>query len=150
MITQEVTDAVQALAVTGDLTPDSVLGAASAPDSPLHPLFDWDDTSAGAKYRLIQARNLIRRIRVEVTVEARTFRVPRYVHTGGTEQGYRELVSVADEQVTARRVVRDEVSRALSALTRASSVAAALGLEGELSEIYDTLAAIRQRIDEAA
>lgn len=40
-------------------TPESVLEKAKDPDSELHGCFEWDDTVAANKYRLIQARQII-------------------------------------------------------------------------------------------
>ena len=44
----------------GALTPVLVVDAARDPEHPLHSRFDWDDTSAGHKYRLAQAGALLR------------------------------------------------------------------------------------------
>ena len=44
----------------GALTPVLIVEAASDPEHPLHSRFDWDDTSAGHKYRLEQAGTLLR------------------------------------------------------------------------------------------
>lgn len=49
-----------ARANSGLLKPETVLEAARPPTSPLHSRFDWDDTEAAEKYRLWQARQLIR------------------------------------------------------------------------------------------
>lgn len=49
----------------GIITPKEVLRRAQSVDSPIHALFDWNDTSAAAKYRLHQARLLIREITIE-------------------------------------------------------------------------------------
>jgi hypothetical protein len=43
----------------GTLRPGTVVEAARDPQSPLHSAFDWEDSSAAAKYRLWQARQLI-------------------------------------------------------------------------------------------
>lgn len=40
-------------------TPESVLAKAEDPNSELHKCFEWDDTVAAKKYRLIQARQVI-------------------------------------------------------------------------------------------
>ena len=47
----------------GKLTPALVLKAATAEDHPLHTRFEWDNETAGHKYRLSQARELIRVVR---------------------------------------------------------------------------------------
>lgn len=47
----------------GKLTPHLVLEVATSPDHPLHNRFEWDDGAAAHKYRLNQARELIRVVR---------------------------------------------------------------------------------------
>lgn len=49
----------------GELVPSEVVDAARDASSPLHPHFEWDDGVAAEKYRLDQARDIIRCIRVE-------------------------------------------------------------------------------------
>lgn len=44
----------------GLLLPQTVVEAARPARSPLHPRFEWDDTEAAEKYRIWQARQLIR------------------------------------------------------------------------------------------
>lgn len=44
----------------GKLTPRVVVEAARDPEHPLHNRFEWDNTVAAEKYRLGQARDLIR------------------------------------------------------------------------------------------
>jgi hypothetical protein len=48
----------------GGLRPADVVRAARKSRSPLHPFFEWDNTAAAEKYRLEQARSLIRCITV--------------------------------------------------------------------------------------
>jgi hypothetical protein len=47
-----------------------VVEAAASPMSPLHPEFEWDDTSAAREHRLLQARNLMNAVQV-------TFETPK-------------------------------------------------------------------------
>lgn len=54
-----------AAANNGELTPSATLVAAIDKKHVLHPYFEWNDTVAAGKYRLDQARNLIRSIHVE-------------------------------------------------------------------------------------
>lgn len=44
----------------GAISPQIVLEAARDETSPLHDYFDWDDASAAERYRLVQARVLLR------------------------------------------------------------------------------------------
>lgn len=48
----------------GELTPMLVVDAARPVDSPLHDRFEWDDHTAGENYRLVQARALIRSVKI--------------------------------------------------------------------------------------
>jgi hypothetical protein len=50
----------------GELKPEAVVRAARPESSPLHASFDWDDSEAAQRWRLHQARQLIR---VVVTYE---------------------------------------------------------------------------------
>ncbi len=43
-----------------ELTPESVVDSARAKHSVLHPIFEWDDTEASRRFRLDQARLLLR------------------------------------------------------------------------------------------
>lgn len=48
----------------GALTPENVVRAAEHPDHPLHNRFEWDNTEAARKWRLHQAANLIRSVKI--------------------------------------------------------------------------------------
>jgi hypothetical protein len=65
----------------GTLTPEQVLKAAAPKSSPLHQHFQWDDTEAARQYRLMQAGQLIRRVRITYAPsEGREFRVRAFVN----------------------------------------------------------------------
>jgi len=49
------------------ISAEQVLQESKDPNHPLHKYFEWDDEIAGNKYRLIQARNLIKSIILEIT-----------------------------------------------------------------------------------
>jgi len=60
----------------GSITAEIVVAEAKKKTSPLHSHFQWDDTKAARQFRLIQAAELIRRIKVEYIVsENHTVRV---------------------------------------------------------------------------
>jgi hypothetical protein len=58
----EIVDELRRLAARkgGELRPIDVVDAARLKRSPLHDQFDWDDTEAAERWRLHQARNLLR------------------------------------------------------------------------------------------
>ncbi len=53
----------------GGVTSQALLNASRAKDAPLHNRFDWNNTSAGEKYRLKQAGKLLREMTIMVNEE---------------------------------------------------------------------------------
>jgi hypothetical protein len=49
------------------------------PAAPTHKFFEWDDARAGELYRRNQARNLVRRVAVEIVVDEQTTRRQRVI-----------------------------------------------------------------------
>lgn len=65
----------------GELTPEDVLRDARNPNSPLHSFFEWDDGAAAERFRLSQARGLIRAVvAVYVSDDKPAIRQRAYVH----------------------------------------------------------------------
>lgn len=72
----------------GTLTGEVVLDEARDPEHPLHHRFEWDDSVAGEKYRLLQATELLRvtyRPNPEKPVELRAYQCVRGESTGRGE-----------------------------------------------------------------
>lgn len=132
----------------GALRPDDVVDDARDPKSPLHDQFEWDDSVAAHKYRISQARTLIKTVTIEVKVEHREVVVPRYVRdpSVGERQGYADVFEIKNEQELARDALRAEVKRVRSLLERTRSIAAVLGLESELGDLMGLL----DRFEQAA
>jgi hypothetical protein len=61
---QVVGERLEELAQNGPVTPHAVVEDATPEDSPLHPLFEWDNEEAANNYRVIQARQVIRSVAV--------------------------------------------------------------------------------------
>jgi hypothetical protein len=53
----------------GKLNPLDIVREASSTRSPLHDWFDWEDNSAGEKWRMHQARLLLNSIKVKITFQ---------------------------------------------------------------------------------
>ena len=85
------------------LKPEAVVAAASDPASPLHEHFTWDDSVAASKWRLEEARQLIRSVECRYDESWLRGPVPAYVslmrdrgnRDGG---GYRETPVVLSNQ----------------------------------------------------
>lgn len=91
----------------GFLHPAKVVEYARDENTALHECFEWDDTEAAEKYRLAQARAVIR---VCVVVEENTSQPVRtYVslRTDRKEGGYRAMVDVVNDEVLKERLLAD-------------------------------------------
>lgn len=121
----------------GEVAPADVLAAAIPEDSPIHGLFLWDDGVAGQRYRLDQARDLIRRVKVNYvpgTKTIRQIRVSEYVHDPllpQGQQGYSRTTLLRTRQGGALAALAAEIARVSAMVERARMIAAHLGLSAE-------------------
>lgn len=107
----------------GRLLPQDVLNAARNPESPIHECFEWNDCLAAESFRLDQARDLIRRVRIEVEHEAVSFKSVRYVRDvrrGAAESGYRNILKVHGR--TAVETLQAEWSSVAALAERAANI----------------------------
>lgn len=111
----------------GKIAPTELVEAARPKESPAHPAFEWDNKKAGEQWRVHQARNLIRVVRVTVEErEERLVHVPRVIVQGAdTREGYYRPISVVVEKP-------DEYQRALDA-----AVAKLNGAQAALDELHN-------------
>lgn len=73
----------------GELTPRLVVDTARNPKHPLHDRFEWDNKAAGEKYRLIQAGELIRKVRLSYKpTEDGEYQSIRAYHSVPTDEGH--------------------------------------------------------------
>lgn len=92
----------------GRLTPVDVLDEARDDAHPLHGRFEWDDAVAGEKYRLVQAHELIRSVKVryvsgDETRDVRGFQAVR------SDDGFRyePVEQVVQDEVLTQLVLRE-------------------------------------------
>lgn len=71
----------------GKLTPALVVEEAAAEDHPLHNRFEWDDAVAGHKYRLTQAKQLIRVVKESYIDRSGAPEDVRFFHAIPREEG---------------------------------------------------------------
>lgn len=145
---KQVEEALRALADVsgGSLTPEAVVESARSPESPMHGLFTWDDAVAGQKWRLEQARELIRSVKVVISTEARAISTVHYVRDpsqAAGAQGYVSVTALRRDPEGARAAVLAEFSRAASALARARGLADALGLAEQVDTLMESVEELR-------
>lgn len=123
----------------GKLAPEDVLAAAKSDSSPIHGCFEWDDATAGTAYRIEQARELIRRVHIELTYKKRDIRVVRYVRDPSKTMetaGYVHILRPKGN--AARRVYEREWEAVIALADRAHRIT--IAKSDELEDGYDLVA----------
>lgn len=132
----------------GTITPDAVVEDARNVASPLHDLFEWDDSKAAHEYRLDQARAIIRTVRVVVNIDNAQVTSVRYVRDPrceSNERGYVSTATLRTQMDIARDAMSAEVSRVLASIARMQDVAIALGLGDEVDDLLRSAQEIQER-----
>ena len=126
----------------GLLRPAAVVDAARDEKSPLHGAFEWDDTEAAQKYRLLQAQSLIRSFKVEIERNGQTHTVPVFVGVSTDRTGdkannpYRMLEQVVKNPDLMAIAVQDALDQ-LEALRKRYA---------HLQELADVWAAVDKHV----
>lgn len=119
----------------GKLTPQATVEAAKNPRNPLHKHFEWDDAKCGIAYRLEQAREIIRLVRIENDDEIEMPRAFLSVASqGGTS--YRQLADIKGSAELQIQIMK-QADRDLEAFQRRYR---------DLVEICDEVQTIRDRL----
>lgn len=84
----------------GQLRPKDVVEAARDPKNVLHKHFEWDDSKAAEAFRLEQAREVVRVVRVEI----------------GNEPPTRAFLSISDKKTSYRAIQEVRASEHLQSL----------------------------------
>lgn len=127
----------------GVLEPRTVWMSARSESHPLHRKFTWNDTKAADKWRDEEARRLIRAVYRRVVCPDNVIRVvPKYQRDPrlpASDPGYVRLDSLRSEKSIALAALLQDLERVASSLRRARSVAAGLGLDGELDGLLHSV-----------
>lgn len=133
-VTKGVKDAIQSILDRyGEVRPSVLVEEARNEKNPAHNAFEWDDEKAGHEFRLMQARQLIRKVEVVYAEQpARLVHVPTVEWQG--EGSYKHPVIIVDRP--------DEFARALAE--------AQVKLEAALEAVEDLrMAAVKRGVMEA-
>jgi hypothetical protein len=111
----------------GRLNPDNVIEAAKDPNNVLHKRFEWDDSIAAQKYRLEQAEQLIKRVKLNVRYETVRTVIPTYVKDVNSEgPGFISLTHGDFNLADAYSTIDLEIERVCGNYDRGLGVAATL------------------------
>jgi hypothetical protein len=99
----------------GKLIPQDVVNAARPKGAPLHKFFDWSDRVAGEKWRICQARNLIR-IHCTIIATGDTVEKVRAFYSlvpdryGENRGGYRVTADILNDEAQRRQLLDDALA----------------------------------------
>lgn len=119
-----------------------VVKTARAANHPLHDRFDWDNSTAGHKYRLWQAQQLIASVRIirdgpeEKMVPAFVSLLPDRKHDGG---GYRAVADVLKSHSLREEMVKTALSELRGVKARFDSLR-------ELAGVWRSVDLVEKRI----
>lgn len=106
MKVQTVFKHLEAKSPDGKVSPQDIVEASKNPSSPLHSRFEWDDTRAGERYRVWQARQMLSTITIEVgQVETKAFQNIVVEVEEGKERGYYSIDRVLNDSDLRQRVL---------------------------------------------
>jgi hypothetical protein len=113
----------------GAIRPTDLVDEARDHEHPLHKCFDWDDSSAAHKFRLVQARQVIRS--VEITweepkgprnVNAKVHSARAFVNTTRDGQGYEPLQQVLSNEEKRLRLMEQALEDLVAVQQRYESI----------------------------
>lgn len=92
----------------GVCSPEALVSAAQSPKSPIHSLFEWDDSKAAKEWRKHQARQIVASFKIELSGQ----RAPQFVHAnivvdGKAKEGYLPIEVAMDDEAIRRQIFRE-------------------------------------------
>lgn len=126
----------------GIVTPDAFLNKARADDSPIHSMFTWDDSVAAEKYRLQEARNIIRCLSVTI------------IKSDDAPKSYTAYVNIAEKKnegkyLNINDAFEDDDTRSIvlgRALKELEAFANKYSLLEELEEVFTAINEFKEKI----
>jgi len=96
----------------GELIPQTVVDEARPKAAALHDRFEWDNKLAGEKFRLVQAAELIRSVRIvfsdNATGERKSVRGFHSLHQAGSDRGgYVPTEEIVRDELAVRLLLRE-------------------------------------------
>ena len=140
-INQNVIKEILAIEKKDELTAESLLEKAKENNSSLHDFFEWDDTAAAEKWRMVQARNVINEVRVIVNdTEMYAFESVRInaVTEETSEREYKPIVEILNNDDYKAQLVNRAMSEIEHWQKRYEQI-------NELSPIFDSIDATNKK-----
>jgi predicted Zn-dependent peptidase len=119
-------------------------------NSPLRPIFEWDNDVAFAAHNVDRARRFIASVKVKITNETKRVTAVAYVRDpecAADEQGYVSVDKVKTDEDLKREVLLKEFDRLAAIMNRAKSLAHYFDAEEQVEALFDELQLVRLHIE---
>ena len=129
----------------GQISARQVVADAKQPRSPLHSLFNWDLRHAAEHWWLQRARLIIGAVTIQVTHHHAVIKTPCYIVDTSTKNGgYRSLVALKADTVSARESLIYTLEVAAGHLRRAYDLAWPLGCQEQIDALLAQIAGVKR------
>ena len=120
----------------GAITSENVLASAKSEDSPIHDVFEWDDSVAAHQYRLTQASKLICNLAIEPDRVEKPVKVRAYMEVSDNARGTFINTETAFKNPDTRNIVLERALRELKAYRdKYQNLTELAGLFGVIDEV---------------
>lgn len=89
--------------IYGSITPEILVKEAKKRNSPLHKIFEWNDSKAAENYRLQQARILLNNIQVSIITDNEVKNISVYEVTS-VKEGYKSIDTFSPDDIEYVRI----------------------------------------------
>ena len=132
---------------SGRVRPERVVEAARDPKSVLHKRFQWDVRKAAMAHWLETAQELIRQVKLVVTIDDVRIAAPYYVADPSVKySAYTMTTSIAKREDLAEDVLLDEIARIEGAIERARGAAAVFGLSSHFEKMLLDVVEVKRKV----
>lgn len=128
------------------ITPEELLEDAQDLGSPMHNFFEWDDDIAAQKYRLQQARYILRCIDVEIIYNGDNKSTRAYVNVSDPQDQERGLVYVSVDRALSEPEMRKQLIQ--QAMIEAMSWKEKYKTLKELGLIFETIVVVKKELEQ--
>ncbi len=127
----------------GIVSPRELLELARPEDSILHDLFEWDDSVAAEKYRLVQARHIMNHLTVELITNGESIKAPAFINieltTDEDGQGYLDIESVVKSKTLKDHMLEQAMKEMITWKAR-------YNLYKELNQIFEVVEKVQKEL----
>lgn len=99
--------AQEILSINGEITRESVLEKARDENTELHKCFEWNDSIAAEKYRLVQAGEVIRFLVIEEEDKPEERPQIRFFHITERDEGYKPIQVIVKHEDEYKRLLEN-------------------------------------------